>query len=118
MFQRAWTGGWILWLVACGAGGTPIRDQMVTVACGMCLFEMEEYKGCFWAAEIDGEHYVIQGDLPEDHDGHAPDGMCNARRTAKITGEILDDRLIARSFDLLPFEGSPPPPAAAHQHVH
>ncbi len=96
-------------LPACSSD-TKVAEQTVTVACGACQFGMEDAGGCKWAAEIDGQHYMVNGPLPHDHNSHAPDGMCNMKRQAKVAGTIRDDLFVASSFELLPAEGVPEQP--------
>ena len=49
----------------CFSSGTEVTRQTVTVACGRCIFEMEGAVGCPWAAEIEGEHYLVSGTTPQ-----------------------------------------------------
>ena len=68
-----------------------------------CIIQMEGVVGCKLAVRIDGKPYLVTGSDIDDHgDAHASDGLCNAMRRAKVTGEIKDDRFVAESFELLP----------------
>lgn len=93
-----------------------LRGETVRAACAMCLFEMEGIRGCMWAVEVDHELYLAEGNLPKHHDPHGPDGMCNIERQAVVTGEIVNNRLIARHFDLRPAPHVPDRRAPPHQH--
>jgi hypothetical protein len=106
-------------LVGCGGpAGTPIENQTVTAACGMCLFSMREAKGCMWAVEIEGTPYLVQGALPRDHENHSPDGMCNVKRQVVVDGHLREDRFVATRFDLLPAESVPEKPTFSPEDVH
>ncbi len=73
---------------------------------------MSTVPGCNWAAQVQGKHYLVQsGQLPKNHAMHAPDGMCNMTRQARITGTVHGDRLVATQFELLPANPSAVPDA-------
>jgi hypothetical protein len=78
-------------------------DETITVACGKCVFNMD-VKGCPWAAEIDGTHYLVKGEVPseDDHDAHAADGMCRLPRKAVIHGQLRDGVLTVSKMKLVP----------------
>ena len=108
-------------LAACGSSGPSLTDQVAPVACGMCIFKMPEAKGCVWAIEIEGEHYLVQsGQLPKDHMQHAPDGMCNMTRQARVTGQVEGERFVASQFELLPAQADsvPAAPTFTEEGVH
>lgn len=114
---------WLLfavWIAGCGGPTRTFDNEIVTVACGMCQFKLPDHRGCYWAAQVDGEPVVVQGPLPEDHNGHASDGMCVTSRRARVTGAMKGDRLVAESFDLLDFDAAADGHAAqpAHDHRH
>jgi hypothetical protein len=92
--------------------------ETLTVACGRCVFEMEGVEGCPWAAEIDGEHYLIRGRIPKDHTTHAPDGICNMTRKAVIDGELRDGELLVTRMELLPPEEVPAEPRFSPEDLH
>jgi hypothetical protein len=89
-----------------------LEDETLTVACGGCVFEMEEAKGCPWAAQVDGKYYFVLGNVPgpETHDSHAPDGMCNMPRKAVVSGELRKDNLVVSKMELIPAENVPEKP--------
>jgi hypothetical protein len=78
-------------------------DETITVACGKCVFNMD-VEGCPWAAEIDGTHYLVKGEVPseDDHDAHAADGMCRVPRKAVIHGQLRDGVLTVSKMKLIP----------------
>jgi len=82
------------------------KPIVVEAGCGQCLLGLKgEKKGCDLAVRIDGKSYFVDGFKMDDFgDAHANDGMCNAVRQAKVTGEIANGRLVASSFTLLPAE--------------
>ena len=102
---------WLLALaVACGAPeGIVIEDRLVGAACGTCVFQMPDVKGCFWAVDIDGTFYPATGVTPPDDVkiAHSPEGMCAVERKALVDGRITPDgRFVATRFDLLPADGT------------
>lgn len=79
-----------------------IKDKVVEVSCGECQFHMKG-KGCDLAIRMDDKTYYVDGTKLDQHgDAHAEDGMCNAIREAKVSGEIAGDRFKATSLELLP----------------
>lgn len=104
------------WLLGCSSS-TEVPEQEATVACGLCRFHMEGATSCFWAVELNGEHYPVVGANQPDHDSHGPDGMCVMDRRAVVAGELKRGQFIARRFELIPAEGIDPsaaPPAHTH----
>lgn len=101
----------VLLLVGC-SNDAPPNDAanlnpptVVDAACGQCLLDLEGKKGCDLAVRIGDRSYFVDGFAMKDlGDAHADDGMCNAIRKAKVTGEIVNDRYVASSFELLPVE--------------
>ena len=102
-------------VVALSAGcgtGEPVEvvEQVIGVACGNCVYEVEGTAGCPWYAEVNGQHYELMGPLPLDHATHAPDGICNMERQAKVVGEVRRGLYVASSFELIPAENIPEAP--------
>ncbi len=99
------------------ARGKHLSGQTVTAACAMCIFKMKGVKGCHWAVEIDDQYYLAEGNLPKNHEPHAPGGMCTMPRKAVVDGDLLNNKFVASRFDLLPADisASAAPP---HQHQH
>ena len=109
--------------IGCGSSNPPspntkLTAQQITVGCGMCKFDMPSNGGCYWAAEINGQHYVVQGNTPIDHQNHAPDGMCNITRTAVVDGTIEGRNLFAKRFELLPPADVPASPEFTPADIH
>ncbi|MBW2274964.1 MAG: hypothetical protein JRG96_16980 [Deltaproteobacteria bacterium] len=106
-------------LAACRpAADATFHGDILDVACGSCVFEMEGVQGCPWAAEIEGRHYLIRGPIPEDHSSHAPDGICNMTRQAVIEGELRGGELLATRMELLPPQGVPEEPRFGPADLH
>ena len=114
--MRARKAARALFALACDPG-IPIENQVLKTACGSCIFKMKDAVNCPFAVEIDGKHYLVQGAVPQDHNSHMADGICNMAREARITGVLRDGKLIASSFELLPAEYVPDAPAH-HDHSH
>ena len=106
-----------LWLVACEPS-VDVPEQRATVACGMCRFHMQGASSCFWAVELEGEHYAVVGADTPGHDSHGPDGMCVMNREAVVAGRIKRGQLLATKFELLPAGEVDPHAHPAHEHTH
>ncbi len=79
-----------------------IESRIVEAACGECQFAMPG-TGCDLAVRIDGEDYFVDGTGIDDHgDAHADEGLCNAVRKARVSGEMREGRFVATAFELLP----------------
>jgi Family of unknown function (DUF6370) len=75
---------------------------MVDAACGQCMFDIKEPKGCDLAIRYKDKVYFVDGTNIDDHgDAHAHDGFCQAVSKAKVTGEFVNRRFVARSFKLV-----------------
>ncbi len=84
---------------AVGCSGS--RSQVVEAACGQCQFGMAG-EGCDLAVRMGGRSWFVDGTGIDDHgDAHGPAGFCNAIRTARVRGEVVGDRFVVRSFELL-----------------
>lgn len=80
-----------------------VKSRVVEASCGQCQFGMKDKKGCDLAVRFDGKSYFVDGSKIDQHgDAHAKDGFCNAIRTAKVTGKVVDNKFVAKSFELLP----------------
>ena len=83
------------------AGAQELKDQIVETSCGECQFEMDG-KSCDLAIKFEGKAYFVEGIKIDDYgDAHAHNGLCNAVRKAKVTGEIKNEKFIASSFVLV-----------------
>ena len=77
------------------------KTQIVEASCGQCQFGMKA-EGCSLAVRIDGKPYFVDGTAIDKHgDAHAADGFCNAIRKAEVTGEVVNNRFVATSFQLI-----------------
>jgi hypothetical protein len=84
------------------ASGVLIKNKIVEASCGQCQFHLPG-KGCNLAVRIDGKAYFVDGTGIDDHgDAHAKDGFCERVRKARVTGQIINNRFQAESFQLLP----------------
>lgn len=100
----------LILVAGCGSKGVADHETgklrkptIVEAACGQCLLDLKGKKGCDLAVRLDGQSYFVDGfTMKQLGDAHANDGMCNAIRQAKVTGEIVNGRFVASSFDLLP----------------
>jgi hypothetical protein len=95
-----------------------IRQTVVPVACGTCVFKMDGSKGCYWAIEIEGVVFPVDGVVPEDHMPHGPAGMCVQPRRAVVSGDVLHRQFRATHFELLPVDVNKDGEPNVHEHVH
>jgi hypothetical protein len=111
---------WAVWLAGCTMiTGTPVPEQTLTAACGMCIFKQPPVAGCYWAIEYEGAYYAVNGPVPKDHDSHGPEGMCTMPRQAVVAGTIRGEQIFATKFELLPADpGQKPAETPAHDHAH
>lgn len=79
-----------------------LRDEIVEIACGECQFDVHG-DDCHLAMRFREHCYFIHGSDIDDHgDAHAPDGLCNCIRLARVSGEIVGELFHASQVDLLP----------------
>jgi hypothetical protein len=95
-----------------------LKDARVNVGCGMCIYKLAGSKGCYWAAEIDGNIYLVQGNTPKNHENHSPEGMCNMTRVAIIDGTLQHGQLNAQKFELVPPADVPASPNYTLEDIH
>lgn len=82
---------------------TTQNAKVVDAGCGQCLLGLEGPKGCDLAVRLDGKSYFVDGIKMKDlGDAHADDGMCNTLRKAKVTGQLVNNRYQAKTFELIP----------------
>ena len=83
--------------------GVDVDTESAQAGCATCMFSMEGIGGCVLAVKIDGHPYLVQGsDIDAHGDAHAPDGLCNSVRQARVRGVITGDRLVVDELVLLP----------------
>ena len=114
-----------LFAASCGDSETDeakieLDNQVIEVACGHCVYDMDGTDGfsCPWSAEVGGEHYLITGPVPQDHEKHHRDGICVMERQARVTGHVHNEYLVLTAFALLPAEGVPEGVPSDHDHDH
>lgn len=109
-----------LFLTACGGGtvSETLDNRTVEAACGMCKYGVPSANGCYWAIQWKGDMLVVQGEIPSDHENHAPDGMCNIKRKAIVSGVAKSGQLYAKKFELLPAEVIPDNPTFSPSDEH
>lgn len=74
-------------------------------ACGQCQFGLKTQPGCDLAIRYEGKSYFVDGIKMDDlGDAHAVDGLCNAVRKARATGQFANGRFGASKIELLPVE--------------
>ncbi len=84
-----------------------LSDALVEASCGQCQFGMAG-EGCDLAVRLDGASYYVDGSHIDGHgDAHAHDGLCNAVRDARVSGEVVNGRVRASSFELVDGGGTP-----------
>src|SRR5690606_10917374 len=91
------------------AATPPLKLETPTVveaSCGQCQLAMEEKKGCDLAIRHEGNAYFVDGFKMTDleKDSHAAGGLCVTVRKAKVTGETVNGRFVAKTFELVPAE--------------
>ena len=106
-------------LVGCGGSSVvTLENQELEAGCGMCRYGQPAGKGCYWVVSYQGKAYPVAGKLPQDHDNHAPDGMCNMKRRVTVSGEIRGENFVASRFEVLPADGVPENPEYTDEDVH
>lgn len=79
-----------------------VQELELEAACGTCQFGLPG-DDCALAVRLDGRAYYVDGTAIDDHgDAHAADGFCNAVRRARVSGELVGERFVVSSFELLP----------------
>ena len=107
-------------LMACSGGvvSETLNNKTVEAACGMCKYGVPSANGCYWAIQWKGDMLVVQGEIPQDHENHAPDGMCNVKRKAIVSGVAKSGQLYAKKFELLPPDEIPENPTFSPSDEH
>ena len=125
--EKGITMGWRHWclmllmLLACGAPGKPpetLTNETVEAGCGWCQYGAMGNSGCYWTIQWKGDMLVVQGDIPQDHQNHAPDGMCNVKRQVVVSGRVKSGQIYAKKFELLPIQDVPENPKFTPADLH
>lgn len=78
-----------------------LQDRFVDASCGQCQLDLPG-SGCDLAIAFDGSAYYVIGSHIDDHgDAHGPDGLCNAVRRARVTGRLVDGRVMVEELVLV-----------------
>ena len=80
------------------------KDKIIAeISCGQCQFDLTTQDGCDLAVRVDGKAYFVKGfeidDFGDAHDKHT--GFCNVIRKAEVVGELVNDKFIASSIQLV-----------------
>lgn len=72
----------------------------VEASCGICMFSMQG-KECELAVKTNGKTYYVIGTGIDDYgDAHSKTGFCNAILSAKVQGELINDKFNISYFKL------------------
>ncbi len=71
------------------------QTTSVEAACASCIYKMEGVEDCELAVMIDGKPYLVSGVEVDAHES----GLCDAAKSAVISGKIDGDRFVATSFE-------------------
>jgi len=115
---------WMVGTLLLGCGEPPpavtVEAETLAVGCGTCMFKQVGGRGCYWAAQVKGTTYPMEGEaLPSEKElpSHGPEGMCTMERKAVVTGAVQAGILEVSAFELLPAdEGARR--ADPHDHEH
>jgi len=92
----------VLFIFLIGCNQTKENSKTVEISCGQCQFGLNTQEGCDLAIRIDGRPYFVDGahidDFGDAHDMNS--GFCEVIRTAKISGELIENRFHATSIEL------------------
>jgi hypothetical protein len=90
-------------IIAFSCGNKKEIKQVAEVSCGQCKFELESENGCSLAVRVNNKAYFVDGfsidDFGDAHDEHT--GFCEVVRKGKISGEIVEERFVASSIELV-----------------
>ena len=82
--------------------GCRSTQRATPIGCATCVFDMKDVTGCKLAVKVEGKPYLVTGSGIDDHgDAHAPDGLCNKERQARVEGKVEDDRYVAKRIEVL-----------------
>ena len=107
--------------MACSGPSVPavtLTNQTVEAGCGWCQYGQMGDSGCYWTVKWKDELFVVQGQIPQDHQNHAPDGMCNVKRQAVVSGRLNAGQFYASKFELKPAGVIPDTPQFTPADLH
>ncbi len=91
---------------ASGSSTSTVRNLVVDASCGQCQLGLPG-EGCDLAIVLNGRAYFVDGSHLDDHgDAHGPQGLCNAIRSATVTGNVDGSRFQAERFGIVPLGDS------------
>lgn len=94
--------GTVTQLPALGAAVRRLDNEVVGVACGVCIYGMQGGDDCPLAAEIgDKQYYFVTLKLKDEFDTHGV-GLCDAAAKARVSGELYEHGVVVTSIALLP----------------
>ena len=92
-----------LFFITIGCVSKKENSQIIEISCGQCQFGLLTQEGCDLAIRIDGNSYFVDGahidDFGDAHDMNS--GFCEVIRTAKINGELIENRFQVTSIELI-----------------
>ncbi|MGB3605644.1 MAG: DUF6370 family protein [Psychroserpens sp.] len=88
----------LVFSVSCAKQNT----QTVELSCGQCQFGLTSQKGCDLAVRFEDNAYFVDGaDIDDFGDAHDENtGFCEVIRTAKVSGELKDNRFEVETIEL------------------
>jgi len=85
-----------------GARVRGLDNEVVGVACGVCIYGMEGGDDCPLAAEIgEKQYYFVTLKLKGEFDTHGV-GLCDAASKARVTGVLHEHGAVVTAIELLP----------------
>jgi hypothetical protein len=97
-------------LISFMLGGVPVlvaptpvlKNQVVEASCGTCQFGMKGDTCALAIRQPEGKTYWVSGfSIDQFGDAHAANGFCQAIRKATVSGTLVGDQLIAKTFVLI-----------------
>ena len=71
--------------------------QTVEIACGGCIYGMEDADGCQAAVKVGGKSLLVTGS--HGFDAHAS-GICGGAKQAEVTGSVVGENFVATNIKL------------------
>ena len=70
--------------------------QTVEAGCGMCIYEMDDVKGCDLAVVIDGHPMLVSGYEIDMHEA----GLCSGAKQAVVSGKVEGDVVVLTEVEI------------------